>query len=102
MIYLSNGYKLTLIKFQERTISCSYKSSTGEVATEELVVHIRLVMDWIEELVSDAGLCPVFKWYPVHKFLVENGEEMPIWDDVDCGSDWWDVQVHFHFIRDVF
>src|SRR5438046_1814637 len=95
MSQLLNMQCLTLFQFQERRFCCGYKSSTGEYVTEELVVHVRPAMNWILEHVEDPDLCRIFKWYPVRKFLVEDGEETQMWDDIDCGSDWWDVQIYF-------
>ena len=45
-------------------------------------------------VVKDPKLCRLFSWYPVRKYIVKDGREIQILDDIDCGSDWWDVQVH--------
>jgi hypothetical protein len=56
---------------------------------------VRPVMEWILELVKDRQLCRLFNWYPVRKYLVRDGEEVQFFDDLECGSDWWEVQVNF-------
>ena len=95
------SFYLIFCQFQECKFNCRYKSTTGELVVEELVVHVHPVMDWIGELVKDHNICQIMKWYPVHKYLVKNREEIQIWDDVDCGSDWWDIQVCFPYIYNV-
>jgi Plavaka transposase len=52
-------------------------------------------MDWIKELVKDPMLAPILAWYPVQKFLIRNGKETQFSDDVNCGSDWWEIQVSY-------
>jgi hypothetical protein len=60
-------------------------------------------MAWLQEFIKDPALAKVFNWYPVRKYLVdEHGKETRLWDDVDCGEDWWDVQVRSVCTVDVF
>jgi hypothetical protein len=61
---------------------------------EELVVHVRPVMDWILELTKDRKLAQSFKWYPVCKYIIKDGKETRFLDDIDCGEAWWQVQVY--------
>jgi hypothetical protein len=33
-------------------------------------------------------------WYPCRRYLSEDGHtEVQMRDDVECGSDWWEIQV---------
>jgi hypothetical protein len=81
------------VQFEEVIIKENYISRYGEKITEEFPIHIRPVLKWIVEMVTDPIISQMIRWYPVKKFLVnENGQEA-FRDDLDCGEKWWNVQV---------
>jgi hypothetical protein len=53
-------------------------------------------MSCIKELIKDEHLLPSFVFYPVVKYVSMDGKfssEKKMWDDLECGQDWWDIQV---------
>jgi len=65
------------------------------IQTEEFTVHIRDTMMWLRGLARDPDLAPHMVWYPRKKYInKDDGHgEAEFWDDLDCGSDWWEIQV---------
>ncbi|KAJ7082343.1 hypothetical protein C8R43DRAFT_1092786 [Mycena crocata] len=47
---------------------------------------------WMLDLVTDPSLASYFKWYPVQKFLHEDGRITQIYDESNTGRRWWRVQ----------
>lgn len=50
-------------------------------------------MTWISEMVRDSNISRIIKWYPAKKYIVEEGVQLQMRDDIECGQDWWDIQV---------
>lgn len=74
-------------------MSASYVSHNGELVTENYTSHICPVMEWISDLVTDTSLCQVINWFPQKKWLVDKDGKKELYDDLECGEDWWDKQV---------
>ncbi|KAF8501308.1 hypothetical protein BU17DRAFT_27536, partial [Hysterangium stoloniferum] len=48
---------------------------------------------WILSLVTDATLAKHLIWYPVKKYLHDSNIVTQLYDDIDSGKSWWDIQT---------
>ncbi|KAF8523179.1 hypothetical protein BU17DRAFT_75072 [Hysterangium stoloniferum] len=49
---------------------------------------------WILSLVTDATLAKHLIWYPVKKYLHDGDIVTQLYDDIDSGKSWWDIQIN--------
>ncbi|KAF8524069.1 hypothetical protein BU17DRAFT_63430 [Hysterangium stoloniferum] len=47
---------------------------------------------WVLSLVTDATLAKHLIWYPVKKYLHDGDTVTQLYDDIDSGKSWWDIQ----------
>jgi hypothetical protein len=80
-------------KFETKTISESYIDRAGQEVTEDFTFKIRPLKALLEETVNDPALLPHIHWWPSRRYLVFEGKETLLTDDLDVGTDWWDTQV---------
>jgi hypothetical protein len=64
-----------------------------EIQQEEFTIRHRPLLDWGLEQVDDEQLQKYFNWYPVKKYIIEDGTKQLFLDDIVCGEDWWEIQV---------
>ena len=64
---------------------------------ETFSVELCSALDWVRDAVTNKHICKITSWHPYKKFLVVDGLEIEMLDDVDCGQDWWDIQVMLNF-----
>lgn len=83
------------MQFEEIKVSASYQDCRRNLVEEEYTTHIRDIMACIREVIRDESLQENFLLYPTRKYMYQDGSEVRFWDDLDCGKDWWDIQVRF-------
>jgi hypothetical protein len=76
------------IKFQPGKVSAEYNGKTFEFEFQ-----YRNPWEWICSLVTDSSLCDRIAWYPVRKYLHENGRVTRLIDEPYTANKWWEVQV---------
>ncbi|KIJ48583.1 hypothetical protein M422DRAFT_162395 [Sphaerobolus stellatus SS14] len=47
---------------------------------------------WLLDIVTDTTLSESIMWYPVEKYLHQNGRICRIYDELNTGTRWWDIQ----------
>ncbi|KIJ28994.1 hypothetical protein M422DRAFT_136764, partial [Sphaerobolus stellatus SS14] len=48
--------------------------------------------EWLVHLVTDLTLSTSIMWYPVEKYLHDGGTITRIYDEVNTGRRWWEIQ----------
>lgn len=76
-------------KFQEGTVSAEYN---GQTFTFKF--PYRDPWEVYQSWITDPTLSQEINWYPIRKYLCEDGKEVAIYDDINTGTLWWDIQVH--------
>ncbi|KAF8584403.1 hypothetical protein K439DRAFT_1646930 [Ramaria rubella] len=74
--------------FQEGSVQATY---AGQEYTYNFLY--RDPWQWILSLLTDPTLASELVFYPVKKFLHENGTCTRLYDDVNTGQTWWNVQA---------
>jgi hypothetical protein len=85
-------------QFDPHTIRASYISHDSEKVEEKYEVRTRNLMECVRELLQDAKLASRLHWYPTKKYICSNGESKRFLDDLECGEDWWGIQVCFDHV----
>ncbi|KIJ43728.1 hypothetical protein M422DRAFT_169582, partial [Sphaerobolus stellatus SS14] len=47
---------------------------------------------WLLDIVTDPTLADSILWYPVEKYLHQNGRITRIYDELNTGTQWWEIQ----------
>ncbi|KAJ7768112.1 hypothetical protein DFH07DRAFT_1008731 [Mycena maculata] len=85
-----------VIQFETGEISADFEGKTYTFQFQ-----YRDPWKWILELVTDPSLAPHFKWYPVRKFLHDDGRKTQIYDGPNTGKLWWRVQDSLPSVADL-
>jgi hypothetical protein len=48
---------------------------------------------WIVDLLTDATLSAKIMWYPVQKYLHDGFKIVRLYDELNSGDLWWEIQV---------
>ncbi|KAG1829953.1 hypothetical protein EV424DRAFT_1583845 [Suillus variegatus] len=72
---------------QEGTVSAEYN---GQTFTFKF--PYRDPWEVYQSWITDPTLSQEINWYPVRKYLCEDGKEVAIYDDINTGTLWWDIQ----------
>ncbi|KAF8584946.1 hypothetical protein K439DRAFT_1646749 [Ramaria rubella] len=83
-LHYSQNY---VVRFQEGSVQATY---AGQEYTYTFLY--RDPWQWILSLLTDPTLASELMFYPVKKFLHENGTCTHLYDDVNTGQTWWNVQ----------
>lgn len=75
-------------KFQEGIVSATYNGQT-------FIFKFPYRDPWkiYENWITDPTLSREIFWYPVQKYLCQNGKELAVYDDINTGKLWWTIQV---------
>ena len=49
--------------------------------------------EWVVDVVTDPTLSDSIMWYPVQKYLYNGTKITRIFDEVNTGERWWEIQV---------
>jgi hypothetical protein len=49
--------------------------------------------EWVRSLVTDKALCDSITWYPVQKYLHDDGHTTRLIDEPHTAKMWWQIQV---------
>ncbi|KAF8523994.1 hypothetical protein JB92DRAFT_2827152 [Gautieria morchelliformis] len=77
-----------VVPFQKDSITATYE---GIEYTFDF--QFRDPWKWIRDLVTDPSLSSSLILYPVKKFLHANGRITQIFDEINTGQTWWDIQI---------
>ncbi|KIJ46707.1 hypothetical protein M422DRAFT_249872 [Sphaerobolus stellatus SS14] len=50
--------------------------------------------EWLVDLVTDPTLADSIMWYPIEKYLHHGSKITRIYDEVNTGKQWWEIQNH--------
>ncbi|KAG2051390.1 hypothetical protein BDR06DRAFT_889922 [Suillus hirtellus] len=76
-----------IVLFQEGIVSATYN---GQTFTFKFPYRDpwKIYENWI----TDPTLLREIFWYPVQKYLCQNGKELAVYDDINTGKLWWTIQ----------
>lgn len=80
---------LKLSKFQEGKVVHNFKGK-DYTFTFQYRDPWRCVLD----IVTDPTLAESISWYPVEKWLYHSGRVTKIYDELNTGERWWEIQVN--------
>lgn len=49
--------------------------------------------EWILEIVTDPTLAHLIMWYPTRKYLHRGSRITQLYDELNTGTRWWEIQV---------
>ncbi|KIJ44987.1 hypothetical protein M422DRAFT_251626 [Sphaerobolus stellatus SS14] len=75
------------IEFQDAKVSHEFQ---GHLHTFHF--KFRDPWDWILDIITDTTLSEKIMWFPVQKFLNDGYRIIRIYDDLNSGNLWWDIQ----------
>ncbi|KAF8516875.1 hypothetical protein JB92DRAFT_3082636 [Gautieria morchelliformis] len=83
-------------QFQEDSISATF-----EGIKKTFDFHFRDPWKWLLHLVTDPTLASSIIYYPVKKILHENGTSTCLYDEINSGQTWWDIQDQMPYLPDL-
>ncbi|KAF8520305.1 hypothetical protein JB92DRAFT_3285845 [Gautieria morchelliformis] len=83
-------------QFQEDSISATF-----EGIKKTFDFHFRDPWKWLLHLVTDLTLASSIIYYPVKKILHENGTSTRLYDEINSGQTWWDIQDQMPYLPDL-
>ncbi|KAF8582039.1 hypothetical protein K439DRAFT_1647685 [Ramaria rubella] len=83
-----NSARSYVVQFQEGHVQATY---AGQEFTYKFLY--RDPWKWILSLLTDPTLSSELIFYSVKKTLHENGQSTHLYDEVNSGKTWWDIQV---------
>ncbi|KAF8586450.1 hypothetical protein K439DRAFT_1646238 [Ramaria rubella] len=93
------------LTFTARTFNVQFKSGivmatfNGEEHTFEF--QFRDPWEWILNLTTDPSLASSILWYPVEKTLHENGTQTRLYDEINSGNTWSEIQDQLPVVPDL-
>jgi hypothetical protein len=84
----SAHFKRETTQFQTGSVSGEYDGQMYKFEFE-----YRDPWEWIRSIVTDPTLCKSVYWYPVRKYLHDNGHITRLIDQPNTANKWWRVQV---------
>ncbi|KIJ46695.1 hypothetical protein M422DRAFT_249859 [Sphaerobolus stellatus SS14] len=75
------------VPFQDGVVEHTFRSHTYTFKFK-----FRDTWEWILDLVSDVTLSEQIMWYPVQKFLNNGFRIIRIYDELNSGEAWWEIQ----------
>ncbi|KAF8582961.1 hypothetical protein K439DRAFT_1617875 [Ramaria rubella] len=84
------------VQFQSGTVMATFN---GEEHTFEF--QFRDPWKWILNLTTDPSLASSILWYPVEKTLHENGTQTRLYDEINSGNTWWEIQDQLPVVPDL-
>ncbi|KIJ34091.1 hypothetical protein M422DRAFT_182538, partial [Sphaerobolus stellatus SS14] len=75
------------IEFQDAKVSHEFQ---GHLHTFHF--KFRDPWDWILDIITDTTLSEKIMWFPVQKFLNDGYRIIRLYDDLNSGNLWWDIQ----------
>ncbi|KAF8521655.1 hypothetical protein JB92DRAFT_3275059 [Gautieria morchelliformis] len=76
-------------------------SATFEGIKKTFDFHFRDPWKWLLHLVTDPTLASSIIYYPVKKILHENGTSTRLYDEINSGQTWWDIQDQMPYLPDL-
>ncbi|KAG2148877.1 hypothetical protein DEU56DRAFT_729847 [Suillus clintonianus] len=76
-----------VVQFQEGTVSAEYDEQTFTFK-----FPYRDPWEVYQSWITDPTLSQEINWYPVRKYLCEEGKDVAIYDDINTGTLWWEIQ----------
>ena len=81
-------------------IVCQFKEGEVTHMFKNKMYHFKFQYrdpwQWVLDTISDPMLGESIMWYPIRKILHDKGRISPIYDDLNTGIRWWEIQVCFY------
>ncbi|KAF8582420.1 hypothetical protein K439DRAFT_1351404 [Ramaria rubella] len=77
-----------VVQFQDGEVTHEYQ---GKEHTFRF--KFRDPWEWLHDILTDSTLSESIMWYPVEKYLHNGPKITRIFDELNSGTEWWDIQV---------